>query len=197
MDLRVVPMEGWDRSLTFDATGLPWVAPSPNIPTLDTVFAYAGTALFEGTNVSEGRGTTRPFEFVGAPYTDARLPDALRGLDLPGVTFRESWFVPTFHKHAGQTVKGVQLHVTDRAAFDPVGCGVAMIAVFAELYPDDFSFLQPSAAGAEAVGGGYFIDRLWGSDSLRAAVDAGRDPRGLLPALAAPAEVYPEGVLLY
>jgi uncharacterized protein YbbC (DUF1343 family) len=196
VDLRVVPMLGWDRSLTFEETGLPWVAPSPNLPTLDSAVAYCGTGLFEGTNVSEGRGTTRPFEFIGAPYADGRLPGALRDLALPGVTFRETWFVPTFHKYAGQTVRGVQLHITDRAAFDPVGCAVSMIGVFAELYPADFSFLPP-ADSAEASGGVRFIDRLWGSDLLRAAVDAGRDPRGLLPGRSTPAQLYPEVVLLY
>lgn len=167
VDLRVVPMTGFDRGMDFDDTGLPWVMPSPNLPTLDTAFAFAGTGLFEGTNLSEGRGTTRPFELIGAPYVDERLVAALRERALPGVAFREVWFVPTFHKHAGTTLRGVQLHIHDRRLFEPVGCALTMIDALATLYPGDFAFLPPRS-GAVPEETGFAIDRLWGSDLLGA-----------------------------
>lgn len=204
VDLQVVAMAGWRRSELFDDTGLPWVAPSPNMPTLDTVFAFCGTGLLEGTNMSEGRGTTRPFELVGAPYVDGRLVQTLRSLDLPGVTFREVWFTPSFHKYAGRTVRGVQLHVTDRLAFAAVSTGVALIATLAELYPDDFSFLadgerldpgddEPASGRPQA----HAIDRLWGSDRLRRTIETGSDPRSLLPPTTSPGHCYPAATLLY
>jgi uncharacterized protein YbbC (DUF1343 family) len=113
--LTVVPMEGWTRGLWFDGTGLPWVPPSPNMPTLDTATVYPGTCLIEGTNLSEGRGTTRPFEWVGAPYLDPHeLSEGLNGRALPGVTFRPLRFTPSFHKWAGKSCGGVQVHVSDR-----------------------------------------------------------------------------------
>src|SRR5687767_8590902 len=115
-DLRVVPCEGWKRRDYFDATGLPWVLPSPNMPTPDTALVYPGQCLVEGTNLSEGRGTTRPFEMVGAPWLDAvKLARGMNEEKLPGVKFRPAWFRPAFQKHAGQDCGGVQLHVTDRA----------------------------------------------------------------------------------
>jgi uncharacterized protein YbbC (DUF1343 family) len=127
--LQVLAMEGWRRTMYHDDSGAPWVMPSPNLPTLDTALVYPGTVLFEGTSASEGRGTTRPFELVGAPgVAPGRLAAALNGLDLPGVRFRPAVFEPTFHKHAGRRCGGCQLHVTDRRAFRPVQAGVALVA---------------------------------------------------------------------
>ena len=124
----VVRMEGWRREMYADATGLPWVMPSPNMPTLDTAIVYPGTVLFEGTMLSEGRGTTRPFELVGAPWIEAeRFAREMNALGLPGAYFRPAVFEPTFQKHAKQPCGGCQIHVTDRAAFRPVLTGVALI----------------------------------------------------------------------
>ena len=129
--LEVARMEGWQREMYADATGLPWVMPSPNMPTLDTAIVYPGTVLFEGTMLSEGRGTTRPFELVGAPWIDAeRFAREMNALGLPGAYFRPAVFEPTFQKHAKTTCGGCQIHVTDRAAFRPVLTGVALIEMF-------------------------------------------------------------------
>src|SRR6185436_8498646 len=127
----VVRMEGWRRELYADGTGLPWVMPSPNMPTLDTAVVYPGTVLFEGTMLSEGRGTTRPFELVGAPWIDAeRFAAAMNELELPGVRFRPAMFEPTFQKHAKQPCGGCQIHVTARGVFKPVITGVALLHTF-------------------------------------------------------------------
>ncbi|SEM34700.1 exo-beta-N-acetylmuramidase NamZ domain-containing protein [Nonomuraea pusilla] len=181
-DLHVVTMEGWRRGMTWEETGLPWVMPSVNMPTPDTALVYPGTGLFEGTNFSEGRGTTRPFELVGAPYADDAFAPALAALDLPGVRFRDVWFTPTFHKHAGTPVRGVQLHVHDRRAFRPVLTGLSMLYVARTLYPDALVWRGPE----------LFLDHLWGSDSLARRLDAGQDPRDLCPPPSRPA-----GALLY
>src|SRR5512137_69271 len=117
-DLEVVKIEGWSRADYFDETGLPWVIPSPNMPTLDTAIVYPGLVALEGTNLSEGRGTTKPFELFGAPWIDGHaLAAKLNGLGLPGVRFREAWFTPSFSKFQGQLCGGCQIHVTDRGAF--------------------------------------------------------------------------------
>lgn len=195
-DLRVIPLSGWNRGMRFEETGLPWVAPSPNLPTLDSALAFAGTGLIEGTNLSEGRGTTRPFELIGAPYLDGRLIASLRELGLPGVAFREVWFVPTFHKYAGETVRGLQLHVSDRDAFRPVACALAIIGAAASLYPDEFRFLPPRP-DAPADEAGFAIDRLWGSDSLRETVEASGDPSALVGAPSRASAHYPADLLLY
>jgi len=178
----VIEVEGWTRDAT--GTGRPWVPPSPNVPTLDTALVYPGTGLFEGTNLSEGRGTTRPFETIGAPYLDDRFVPALRSCELPGVIFRRTWFEPVFSKYAGRPVSGVQLHVVDRSAFEPVRTALVMLRVLNELHPDDFGLL-PS------------LDRLWGSDSLRKALEAGEDPLTLLPAATTPDSWVRPGVLRY
>ncbi|MFG1628312.1 exo-beta-N-acetylmuramidase NamZ domain-containing protein [Kribbella sp. NPDC049227] len=162
----VITMDGWSRDSW--GTGMTWVPPSPNMPTLDTALVYPGTGLFEGTNLSEGRGTTRPFETIGAPFVDARFVPALRECELPGVVFRRTWFEPVFSKYAGQAVPGVQVHVVDRAAYEPVRTALVMLRVLNELYPSDFGLL-PS------------LDKLWGSDSLRKSLEAGEDPVALLP----------------
>src|SRR5262249_48338563 len=126
--LTVVPMENWSREMYFDSTNLPWIMPSPNIPTLDTAIVYPGTVLLEGTNISEGRGTTRPFELNGAPWANPeRLIDRLSAYGLPGVHFRAVSFEPTFQKHAKVSCGGCQIHVIDRNAFRPVESAVAVL----------------------------------------------------------------------
>ncbi|MFI0826676.1 exo-beta-N-acetylmuramidase NamZ domain-containing protein [Streptomyces roseolus] len=161
VELETVPMTGWRRSDFFDATGLPWVPPSPNMPTPETALVYSGTCLFEGTNLSEGRGTTRPFELLGAEGVDRRWAEAANALELPGVRFREAYFAPTFSKFQGRTVGGVQLHVHDREAFDPVRTGIALL-VTARASWSGFAW-RPD----------HWIDKLTGSTRVRTLVDAG------------------------
>ncbi len=175
--LEVVRMTGWSRSDWFDQTGLPWVLPSPNLPTLDSAIVYPGTVLFEGTNVSEGRGTTRPFELIGAPWIDAdRFASDLNRQELPGVHVRPAWFEPTHHKHGGTTCGGGQLHVTNREAFRPVETGVAVLQACRRASPDAFGWRQPPY---EYEYDKPPIDILYGSPRLREAVDADRDAREL------------------
>jgi uncharacterized protein YbbC (DUF1343 family) len=143
-DLFVLPMKHWERQMWFDQTGLPWVMPSPNMPTLDTATVYPGMCLLEGTNISEGRGTTRPFEIFGAPFVNAeKLCAELNALKLPGVFFRENYFQPTFHKFAGTLCGGAQIHVTNREAFPPFQTGLEVIRVIRKLYRDQFAWKQP------------------------------------------------------
>lgn len=143
-DLKVVAMDGWERSMWFDQTGLPWVQPSPNLPTLDSAIAYPGMVLVEGTQLSEGRGTTRPFEYLGAPYIRARdLAVHLNGHGLPGVFFRPAYFQPTFQKWAGVMCGGVQLHVVDRSAFEPYLTGITAISAVRRMHPDRFAWRDP------------------------------------------------------
>ncbi len=171
-ELHVVPCEGWRRGMDFDATGLPWVLPSPNMPTVETAFVYPGQCLLEGTNLSEGRGTTRPFELCGAPWIDAdALADRLRAEALPGVVFRPAWFRPTFHKFAGRDCGGVQLHVTDRQAFRPVRTGLAVLAALRERSGPHFAWRTEPY---EFIGDRPAIDLLFGSDRERRALDASR-----------------------
>ena len=170
-DLHVVTMDGWKREMYYDATALPWVMPSPNIPTLDTAIVYPGAVLIEGTRLSEGRGTTRPFELIGAPWIDGeRLADAMNGRELPGVHFRPAFFEPTFQKHAGKSCGGCQLHVLDRDAFKPVRTTVELIAEFHRQDPSRFEWRQPPY---EYEHDKMPIDILYGSDQLRLAVAAG------------------------
>jgi len=167
----VVRMEGWSRSTYADGTGLPWVMPSPNMPTLDTAIVYPGTVLFEGTMLSEGRGTTRPFELVGAPWIEAeRFAAEMNGLGLPGAYFRPAGFEPTFQKHARQPCGGCQIHVTDRDAFRPVITGVALIDTFRRLDTGRFAWRQPPY---EYEHDKMPIDILAGSDTLRQQVESG------------------------
>ncbi len=169
--LEVVPMEGWRREMYFDETGIPWVLPSPNIPTLDSAVVYPGTVLFEGTNVSEGRGTTKPFELVGAPWVVAEpFAGALNELGLPGVRFRPAVFEPTFHKHAKETCGGCQIHVLDRAVFRPVATAVALLEAFRAADPDRFAWRDPPYE-YEAVRPP--IDILAGSSRLREQIEGG------------------------
>lgn len=143
-DLEVIAMEGWRRDAWFDQTGLPWVQPSPNIPTLDSAVVYPGMVLFEGTKTSEGRGTTRPFELIGAPFIQsARYAGHLNNLGLAGVTFRPAYFQPTFDKWAGEMCGGAQVHVTDRDRFEPYLTGIAAVAAVKSLYPESFEWSDP------------------------------------------------------
>ena len=169
--LEVVAMEGWTRSMYFDATGIPFVMPSPNIPTLDSAIVYPGTVLFEGTNASEGRGTTRPFELVGAPWVEAeKFAQDMNARRLPGVHFRPAVFEPTFQKHAKQACGGCQIHVLDRAAFKPVLVGAALIDQIRAANPKEFAWRQPPY---EYEHDKEPIDILAGSPALRIAIDAG------------------------
>jgi uncharacterized protein YbbC (DUF1343 family) len=143
-DLEVVEMTGWSRHLWQDQTDAPWVLPSPNIPTPATTAVFPGTVHLEGTQMSEGRGTTKPFELNGAPYIDAdAFAEALTQLNLPGVRFRACGFMPTFQKHAGQACGGVQIHVTDRETFDPVIAGVAIVKIAHDMYGEEFKWKEP------------------------------------------------------
>jgi uncharacterized protein YbbC (DUF1343 family) len=143
-DLTVVEMEGWRRDCWFDQTGLPWVQPSPNLPTVDSTIVYPGSVLIEGTCLSEGRGTARPFEMVGAPFINSKTYAAhLNALNLPGVWFRPAYFQPTFQKWAGQMCGGVQIHVRDREIYEPFLTGIAVLSAARHLYPDGFKWREP------------------------------------------------------
>jgi uncharacterized protein YbbC (DUF1343 family) len=143
-DLEVIPMEGWKREFWHDETDAPWVLPSPNMPTLDSATVFPGTVHFEGTQVSEGRGTTRPFELIGAPYIDPdAYADRLNALKLDGVFFRSCVFQPTFQKHAGVSCGGVQIHVLDRNSFEPWLAGIAMTKLIHDMYPAEFRWKRP------------------------------------------------------
>ncbi|MFG2829386.1 exo-beta-N-acetylmuramidase NamZ domain-containing protein [Streptomyces sp. NPDC048434] len=164
VELETVRMTGWRRTDFYDATGLPWVPPSPNMPTPDTALVYSGTCLFEGTNLSEGRGTTRPFELLGADGIDRRWAAAAAELGLPGVHFREAYFAPTFSKFQGKTIGGVQLHVHDREAFDPVRTGIGLLVTAKRVW-SGFAWRPDNG-----------IDRLTGSSTVRRMTDAGAGP---------------------
>jgi uncharacterized protein YbbC (DUF1343 family) len=167
--LDIVQLDGWHRPMYFDETGLPWVIPSPNLPTLDSVIVYPGAVLFEGTMLSEGRGTTRPFELLGAPWIDGdALAAAMNSRGLAGVHFRPVFFEPTFQKHARQTCGGCQLHVLDREAFQPVRVAVELLDEFRRQDPSSFAWRQPPY---EYEHDKWPIDILYGSDRLRTAFD--------------------------
>ncbi|NHA67878.1 exo-beta-N-acetylmuramidase NamZ family protein [Phycicoccus flavus] len=167
--LEVVQVKGWRRDVTFEGTDLQWVMPSPNMPTPDTALVYPGTCLFEGTNLSEGRGTTRPFELVGAPWADFRWAERLAGRDVPGVAFREAYFTPTFSKHQGAVCSGVQVHIEDPQAVDGPRLGAEMLVAAKALYGSDFAWRKDSWDAARP----YWVDKLTGSPRLRTMVDAG------------------------
>jgi len=171
-DLEVVPMSGWQRQFWHDETDAPWVLPSPNMPTLDSATVFPGTVHFEGTQVSEGRGTTRPFELIGAPYIDPdEYASALNELNLPGVFFRACVFQPTFQKHAGTSCGGVQIHVLDRELFEPVLAGVAMVKFAFDLYRDNFRWKEPPY---EYVYDKNPFDVIAGTNRTREAFEQGR-----------------------
>jgi uncharacterized protein YbbC (DUF1343 family) len=178
--LEVVPMDGWRRDMYFDETGLPWVIPSPNLPTLDSAIVYPGAVLFEGTKLSEGRGTTRPFELIGAPWIDAEsLAAKMSERGLPGVHFRPVYFEPTFQKHAKQTCGGCQLHVTDRRAFKPLRTAVELIEEFHRQSPEYFAWREPPY---EYEHDKEPIDILYGTDRLREAIADGTSVTTLVEA---------------
>jgi len=169
--LEVITMEGWRRRDYGDECGMPWVMPSPNMPTLDSAVVYPGTVLLEGTLASEGRGTTRPFELVGAPWVRAEgFADRLNRHALPGVVFRPAVFEPTFQKHHAVTCEGCQIHVTDRAAFRPVVTGVAVIEELRRADPASFSWRPPPYEYEHRL---MPIDILAGSSVMREALDRG------------------------
>jgi uncharacterized protein YbbC (DUF1343 family) len=170
-NLDIVPMSGWKRSMWWDSTAIPWILPSPNMPTLDTAIVYPGMVIFEGTLVSEGRGTTRPFELIGAPYIDAyALTEKLNNLNLPGVYFRPNYYQPTFHKHVGQLCGGLQLHVLDRQKYKSVITAVAILNTIYHLYTDKFEWKQPPY---EYVHDKLPIDVIFGSDKVRKQIELG------------------------
>lgn len=177
VNLEIIPCQGWRRGMEFEATGLPWVLPSPNMPTVDTAVVYPGQCLLEGTNLSEGRGTTRPFELCGAPWVDApALAARLNAAGLPGVAFRAAWFQPTFQKHAGQGCGGVQMHVTDRAAFQPVRAALPVLAAFREMSGGRFAWRTEPY---EFVSDPIAVDLLFGSGRERLGLEAGAPWRDL------------------
>jgi uncharacterized protein YbbC (DUF1343 family) len=197
-ELLVVPCEGWRRELTFEQTGLPWVLPSPNMPAVDTAFVYPGQCLLEGTNLSEGRGTTRPFELCGAPWIDSRqLVQRLRADALPGVAFRPASFRPTFQKFAGQTCGGVQIHVRDREAFQPVRTGLAVLAALRDCSSSAFAWRREPY---EFVADPPAIDLLFGSARERLALEEGRSAQAIAQDWLAEEEAFRQRrrqVLLY
>jgi uncharacterized protein YbbC (DUF1343 family) len=171
-DLTVVPMEGWRRHQLGPETGLPWVPPSPNMPTFETALVYPGGCLLEGTNLSEGRGTTRPFEFVGAPWIDAvALADEMNGLRRSGVKFRAHWFRPVEQKWKGQTCAGVQVHVTDPRSLRSFGVYVELLAALRRQEPERFAWRREPY---EFESSRPAIDLLAGSHRLREDLERGR-----------------------
>jgi uncharacterized protein YbbC (DUF1343 family) len=196
--LEVIAMEGWDRRQYFDTTGLPWVLPSPNLPTLDSAIVYPGTVLFEGTNVSEGRGTTKPFELVGAPWVSPEsFARDLNALNLPGVWFRPALFEPTFHKHARTSCGGCQVHVTDRSRFRPVAAAVALIEAFRRASPSAFAWREPPYEYEYTL---EPIDILFGSAQLRLSLEQGQSASEIVDAWQAETDRFlplRESVLLY
>jgi uncharacterized protein YbbC (DUF1343 family) len=161
-DLTVVPMENYRRAMYFGDTGLFWVLPSPGLPSAESCILYPGTCVFEGTNVSEGRGTAKPFQAIGAPWIDAeRLARRMNAMKLPGAFFRPHYFTPSASKHAGEHCKGVEVHCTDRDVFDPVAAGITLLFVIREDYPE-FAFLPPGHEGRKPM-----IDLNTGSGDIR------------------------------
>jgi uncharacterized protein YbbC (DUF1343 family) len=196
--LEVIAMEGWRREMYFDDTGLTWIISSPNIPTFDTTTVYPGGVLFEGTNVSEGRGTTRPFELIGAPWVVAeRFAEGMNQRELPGVFFRPVLFEPTFHKHAGKGCGGCQVHMLDRRTFRPVEAGVALLEAFRASDPEKFRWKDPPY---EYEFEKTPIDCLAGCNSLRQQIEAGVSAKEIARSWEAPLAAFKkvrERFLLY
>ena len=194
--LTVLPMRGWRRDMFYDDCGLPFVPSSPNLPTLDAMLLYPGTCLIEGTNLSEGRGTTKPFEYFGAPWIEAEtLAAALNGLDLEGLRFRPVYFIPTFSKFQGEVCGGAQAYMTDREACQAVAAMLHVLAAVKALYPREFAWRRPWQDGAPMP-----IDLLYGGDGLRLALDAGESVEGLVAGWKAGLRQFVkqrEGYLLY
>ena len=183
LPLEVVPIRGWRRSMWYDQTGLPWVPPSPNMPTLETATLYPGTCLIEGTNLSEGRGTTKPFEWIGVPWLNAdKWAETLNNLDLPGVRFRPLHFTPTFSKYADEPCHGVQVHVTNRDELKPIEVALHLIATARCDSPDRFEFRQNR--------GRYLFDLLAGTDGLRLRLMDGESPAEIVHRWEAEVEAF-------
>lgn len=162
-DLRVIPMDGWERSMMYEETGLQWILPSPNMPTVDTAFCYNATCIFEGTNISEGRGITKPFECVGAPWLHAEeLAEVMNSKKIPGVIFRPVYFTPTFSKHKDNLCKGVQLHITDRQSFNAVHVALHLLSEISLQDKEQFEYLPPYTEHGKNM-----IDYNTGSDFIR------------------------------
>ena len=197
-DLEVVTCEGWKRSWYYEETGLPWVMPSPNMPTVETAVVYPGMCLLEATNLSEGRGTTRPFELFGAPFIDGRaLAAELDRCGIEGAIFRACSIEPTFHKHGRQPCGAVQIHVTDRARFDSYRTGLAVLASVKKLWPEDFQWRTEAYEFRDDVPA---IDLLTGYPAVREAIDAGALFEDIVTLSAAGRERYDAGratALLY
>jgi uncharacterized protein YbbC (DUF1343 family) len=178
VNLTVMKMEGWQRSMLFPETGLPWIPPSPNMPTFATAEVYPGMCLFEGLNVSEGRGTTTPFQLSGAPFIKpAKLAARCREQDLEGVIFRPTWFKPTFHKFSGEVTGGIWLHVTDHTRFRSFATGVAMTAALHELYSDHFQFLSGVYEFNDTIPA---FDLLAGNSTIRTSILNGEKTQTIL-----------------
>lgn len=161
-NLTVIPMEGWKREMWYDDTALPWIIPSPNMPALSTATVYPGQVFLEGTNISEGRGTTKPFEFFGAPWIDGyELTEKLNKLHLPGVIFREAWFTPTFSKHKGELCGGAQIHILDRGKYKPFESSLFIIKTIMDTYTNFFKFH------------GEYFDKIMGTSKIREALKKG------------------------
>lgn len=185
LELAVVKMQGWRRDMWYDDTGLQWVLTSPNMPTLTTAMLYPGTCFIEGTNISEGRGTTKPFELLGAPWIDAhQFADELNGLKLPGVKFRPAFFTPAFSKYKGEFCQGIQVHLLDRNPLKPVQVGLEIISKARELYPKDFQWRS-------------YFDLLAGSDGIRKNLSAGMDVGELVNSWESELSVFMEKRLKY
>lgn len=197
-NLEVVACEGWKREWYYDECGLPWVMPSPNMPTLETAIVYPGMCLLEGTNLSEGRGTTRPFEIFGAPFIDGvKLSGELNRYDLPGVMFRPCVFEPAFQKFARQRCGSVQLHVTDRKSFQSYRTGIAVLIAVKALWPEKFAWrTEPYEFRADVPA----IDLLTGMSKVREAIDSGADLEQVMRIACTGTEIYEAGrgrALLY
>lgn len=177
--LTVIPMEGWTREMWYDETKLPWIIPSPNMPTLDTATVYPGQVYLEGTNISEGRGTTKPFELFGAPWIDGYdLTKKLNALTLPGVIFREAWFTPTFSKHKGQLCGGSQVHVLNRQEYKPLTTSIHIIKSIMDTYPENFKF------HAE------YFDKIMGNSFVRKALEEGEKVENILARFTVDVETF-------
>lgn len=193
-DLEVIPMEGWNREQYFDQTDLYWVSPTPNTTTIDMCMLYPGTCLIEGTNISEGRGTTKPFEVIGAPFIDGRkLAEALKSLSLPGVQFRPAVFKPMYQKFAGEVCEGIQVHISNKDTLSAFDIGISIVETIYRLYPEQMTFIQ---AGEQNR---YFIDLLAGTDQLRKQIIQGdtTDFREQLPTAVQQFMAMRENYLLY
>jgi uncharacterized protein YbbC (DUF1343 family) len=198
LELTVVPCRGWRRQDWLDDTGLPWVLPSPNMPSVDTAGLYPGLCLVEATTLSEGRGTTRPFQLIGAPWIDAQLlTGRLRDLDYPGIGIRAARFRPEFGKHGGEVCSGVELHLTDRLALEPVAFGLHLLQAIHDLHPEDFTW-RPDPY--EFVGDVPALDILTGSSAARESIEGERELEPLIESWQRSVKDFEsrlEGILLY